>query len=55
MLKRKGKSEIMVSEQWLLTTHEMRKVYVPNPNNEIERKCGIWRKSDWQNHWYKNY
>ena len=55
MLKRKGKAEIMVPGQWLLTTHDMRKVYVPNPNNERGRKFGIWRKPNRQDHWYENY
>jgi hypothetical protein len=55
LLKRKGKAEVMVLGQWLLTTHDKKKVYVPNPNNERGRNYGIWRKPDWQNHWYVNY
>ena len=30
------------------------KVYVPNPDHERGRNCGIWRKPNWQNHWYWN-
>jgi len=41
MLKRNGKEKVMVPGQWLLTIHDRRKVYVPNPNNERGRNCGI--------------
>ena len=34
MPKSKGRSQVMVPGKWLLTTHDKRKVYVPNPNNE---------------------
>ena len=34
MLKRNGKAEVMVLGQWLLTTHDRRKVYVHNPKNK---------------------
>jgi len=40
-LKNKGKIEVMVPGQWLLTTHDKRKFYFPNPNNERGRNCGI--------------
>jgi len=52
--KRKRKAEVMVPGQWLLTTYDGRKVYVPNPDHERGRNCGIWRKPNWQNHWYWN-
>jgi len=52
--KRKRKAEVLVPGQWLLTTHDGRKVYVPNPDHERGRNCGIWRKPNWQNHWYWN-
>ena len=42
--KSKGRAQVMVPGQWLLTTHDRRKVYVPNPNNERGRNCGIWRQ-----------
>jgi len=46
MTKSKGRSQVMVSGQWLLTTHDMRKVYVPNPNDERGRNYGIWRQPE---------
>jgi len=41
MPKSKRGSQVMVPRQWLLMTHDRRKVYVPNPNNERGRNCGI--------------
>ena len=55
MPKSKGRSQVMVPGQWLLMTHDRRKVYVPNPNNERGRNCGIWKQPDLQDHWYTNY
>jgi len=52
--KRKRKAEVLVPGQWLLATHDRRKVCVPNPNHERGRNCGIWRKPNWQDHWYWN-
>jgi len=42
--KRKRKAEVLVPGQWLLATHDGRQVFVPNPNHERGRNCGIWRK-----------
>jgi len=50
--KRKRKAKVLVPGQWLFATHDGRKVYVPNPDHERGRNCGIWRKPNWQNHWY---
>jgi len=55
MPKSKERSQVMVHGQWILTTNDMRKFYVPNPNNERGRNCGIWWKLEWQDHWYMNY
>jgi len=55
MPKSKGGSQVMVPGQWLITTHEWRKVYVPNPNKERGNKCGIWTQPKWQDHLYMNY
>ena len=55
MSKRKGKAEIIVPEQWLLATHDKRKVYVPNPNHERGRKCRVWRKPKRKDYWYRDY
>jgi len=52
--KRKRKAEVLVPGQWLLATHDGRKVYVPNPDHERVRNCVIWRKPNWKNHWYWN-
>ena len=50
--KRKRKAEVLVPGQWLLATHDGRQVFVPNPNHERGRNCGIWRKPNWQDHWF---
>jgi len=52
--KRKRKAEVLVPGQWLLAKHDRRQVFVPNPNHERGRNCGIWRKPNWQDHgfWY---
>ena len=34
MLYSKVKAQIMILGQWLLTTHDRRKAYVPNPNSK---------------------
>jgi len=39
--KSKQKAEVLVPGQWLLATHDGRKVFDPNPNNERGRNCGI--------------
>ena len=41
MSKRKRKAEVLVRGQWLLATHDGRKVFVPNPHHERGRNCGI--------------
>jgi len=43
----------LVLGQWLLMTHDKRKVYVPNPINERGINCGVWWKSEWQHHWHR--
>jgi len=48
--KRKQKAEVLVHGQWLLATHNGRQVFVPNPDHERGRNCGIWRKPNWQDH-----
>jgi len=53
--KSKGRAQVMVPRQWLLTTHDRRKVYVPNLKNERGRNYGIWRQPDWHGHWHMNY
>ena len=50
--KRKRKAEVLVLGQRLLATHDGRQVFVPNPNHERGRNCGIWRKPNWQDHWF---
>jgi len=55
VLKRNGKAEIMVPRQWLLTSHDKKKVYVPNPDHERGMNCGIWRKPERQDYWYEKY
>ena len=52
--KRKRKAKVLVPGQWLLATHDGRTVYVPNPDHDRGRNCEIWRKPNWQNHWYWN-
>jgi hypothetical protein len=55
MFKSNAKAEIMVPRQRLLKTHNRREVHVPQPNNEIRRKCEVWRQPVWQDHWYRNH
>ena len=38
---RKAKAAIMVPGQWLLMTYDRRKAYVPNPDSERGRYCGV--------------
>lgn len=35
----------MVPCQWMLTSYDRRKSYVPNPNSEEGRRCGVWRRT----------
>ncbi|KAK2443928.1 bromodomain-containing protein [Trifolium repens] len=49
---KKAKAAMLVPGQWLLTTYDRRKAYVPNPDSERGRHCGIWRKSKREDHWY---
>jgi hypothetical protein len=48
---RKAKTTILVPGQWLLTTYDRRKAYVPNPNSKRGRKCRVWRKEKREDHW----
>jgi hypothetical protein len=50
---KKQKAAVMVLGQWLLTTYDGRKAYVPNPNSERGRLCGVWRKAKREDHWYR--
>jgi len=43
--KRKRKAEVLLPGQWLLATHDGRQVFVPNPNHERGRNCGIGNSS----------
>ncbi|WJX39726.1 hypothetical protein P8452_27246 [Trifolium repens] len=49
---KKAKAAKLVPGQWLLTTYDRRKAYVPNPDSERGRHCGIWRQSKREDHWY---
>ncbi|WJX24547.1 hypothetical protein P8452_13641 [Trifolium repens] len=49
---KKAKAAMLVPGQWLLTTYDGRKAYVPNPDSERGRYCGIWRQSKREDHWY---
>lgn len=50
-LKEKNR-EIIAPRQWLLTTFNKKKAYIPNPNSERGRRCGIWKKQVRQAYWY---
>lgn len=52
MLKGKSEATTVVLEQWLLTTYNKKKAYIPNPNYEGGRKCGIWKKLVRQDYLY---
>jgi hypothetical protein len=47
---KKAKAAIMVPGQWLLTTYDMRRTYVPNSNSERRRFCGVWKQVKRQYH-----
>ncbi|KAK2456470.1 gag-protease polyprotein [Trifolium repens] len=49
---KEAKAAMLVPRQWLLTTYDRRKAYVPNPDSERGRHCGIWRQSKRADHWY---
>jgi hypothetical protein len=51
MHSKKTKATILVSGQWLLTSHDRRKVYVPKPDSPRGRFCGVWRQTKRQDHW----
>jgi len=40
------------TETKVLATHDGRQVFVPNPDHKRRRNCGIWRKPNWQDHWF---
>jgi hypothetical protein len=48
---KKAKAAMLVPGQWLLSTYDRRKAYVPNPNSERGRRCEIWRQSKREDHW----
>jgi hypothetical protein len=50
---KKAKAAMLVPGQWLLTTYDGRKAYVPNPDSERGRFCGVWRKPKREDHWYR--
>jgi len=50
--KRRQTAEVLVPGQWQLATHDGRQVFVPNLDHERGRNCGIWRKPNWQDHWF---
>jgi len=54
MLNSSKKTPIMVPGQWMLTTHDGRKVYIPRPPNEERREGNFWRKSTRQGDWWWN-
>ncbi|KAK2369536.1 putative mitochondrial protein [Trifolium repens] len=50
---KKARAAFLVPGQWLLTSYDRRQTYVPNPDSERGRNCGIWRKSKREDHWYE--
>ena len=49
------KARVMIHAQWMVTTYDRGKSYVPNPNSEIGRKCGIWKKPEKVDDYYWYY
>jgi hypothetical protein len=49
----KKKAKLMVSGQWIFTTHDRRQALVPHPKFERGRNCRIWWEPERQNHWYR--
>ena len=55
MPKGKDGKPILVPGQWLLTTYDRRKAYVPNPESERGMKCVFWRRPEGEDHRYRYY
>lgn len=51
----KNKATIPVPRKLLTTTHNKIKSYIPNPNSEGGRRCGIWKKPVRHDYWYWEY
>ena len=49
---KKARAPFLVPGQWLLASYDRRQAYVPNPDSERRRNCGIWRKPKREDHWY---
>ncbi|WJX52128.1 hypothetical protein P8452_38270 [Trifolium repens] len=49
---KKARAAFLVPGQWLLASYDRRQAYVPNPDSERGRNCGIWRKPKREDHWY---
>jgi hypothetical protein len=49
----KKKTKLMVSGQWMFTTHDRRQALVPHPESERGRNCRIWWEPKRQNYWYR--
>ncbi|KAK2450263.1 hypothetical protein QL285_009391 [Trifolium repens] len=50
---KKARAAFLVPGQWVLASHDRRPAYVPNPDSERGRNCGIWRKPKREDHWYE--
>ncbi|WJX67641.1 25S rRNA (cytosine(2870)-C(5))-methyltransferase [Trifolium repens] len=49
---KKTRAAFLVPGQWLLASHDRKQAYVPNPDSERGRNCGIWRQPKREDHWY---
>ncbi|WJX83571.1 hypothetical protein P8452_66227 [Trifolium repens] len=52
---KKARAAFLVPGQWLLASYDRRQAYVPNPDSERGRNCGIWRKPKREDHWYGGF
>ncbi|KAK2444868.1 hypothetical protein QL285_015858 [Trifolium repens] len=49
----KKKRKLMISRQWLLTSHDRRLALVPHPESARERNSRVWWQPEGKDHWYR--
>ena len=49
----KKKRKLMVSRQWLLTSHDRRQTLIPHPESARGWNSRVWWQPERQNHWYR--
>jgi hypothetical protein len=49
----KKKRKLLVSRQWLLSSHDRRQTLIPHPESARGRNCRVWWQSERKDHWYR--